>query len=120
VSGYRKVFIVESAAELQQFEPVMTQQSAAKIHVKHIYYKTIFTDNNLIAKRKRIGNNIDFGLFDSGKVLLWLLNEKTRQVEGGRVLFGTEHFNPYSDFFEAIFDEAADFQPRDRKRRASN
>jgi transcriptional regulator with XRE-family HTH domain len=107
----RKILIAENQHELARYEPEMKKQVAAPaLDVRYVLRGRIGEKPHLAAKLKKLAS-IDFQLFDDNIVLLWILNETTRGVEGGRILVGPQSCKVYADFFDALYREAVAYDP---------
>jgi len=69
-------------------------------------------DDNVAAKQKKVEGNIDFGIFDSKVVLLWVLDESSRRWKRGEVVLDERRVKEYAEFFDALFREATGFRPQ--------
>ncbi len=109
----RKILIAKSRKELKQYEEEMKRQivEARLPEVRCVIHKKIIENSALNSMLTKL-ETIDFGLFDGNIVLLWILNPATRHVERGRILVGKEHFTAYENFFNALFIESDEYDPR--------
>jgi len=103
----RKLLIFREA-DKESYKNELQAQLGLGLCPKFIFYETICNDTNLRNKLDKL-DSIDFGLFDSKIVLIWLLDKDSRHVIGGRILFDVDRFNQYKDFYESVYTEAEYF-----------
>jgi len=103
-----KIFVLADEEELKNMQETMKGQRAAGFDVRYIYQSALDQHADLQKQTKSM-ETVDFGIFDSEIVLLWLLNSTTRKPEGGRILTGHENVERYQKYFNALRLNSTEF-----------
>jgi hypothetical protein len=107
----RKVFLIKSPDEIVVLSQHLEEQREAGIDIRYLPIEEVEKDPELSHKygKDKPIPSIDFGILDARIVLVWELDEATREVKGGRTLLGELVIDQHQQFFDALYKKAKAF-----------
>jgi ribosomal protein S18 acetylase RimI-like enzyme len=102
----KKVFVLEKMDELLTFASHIERQRGIGVQIYFLLRSDVAHDAALEGRlHVKDIPSIDFGIFDTNRVLSWEL-DGSRRLTGGRVLFGRDHTERHERFFDDLFKKA--------------
>jgi hypothetical protein len=101
----KKVFFTDNDDEISTLSKYLDEQKQNGVDIHYI------PRDKIPPYRPEDIHSIDFGIIDNEVVLVWKLDGRTHV--GGTILYGEEHVQKYTNFFNNLFSTAADYN-RDR------
>lgn len=108
-----KILIIKAKEEYEKLREQMMLQFNARLDVRWIRYKTICDDTNLAEPWNKVDRYIDFQIYDSEVVLVWVLNEDSQRIESGKIFVSRKKIDQFKDFYVALLREAHYFDPNE-------
>lgn len=114
-AGINKVFIADDERELGDLFKEMKKQADADLYVKWMLRRWISPENSLGAKYSNAYVNLDFKtldfqIFDSERVLFWVLDDGREPIEGRRLSGSKNKCDIFVKLYRAFFKDAEKFK----------